>query len=239
MLDLGFCNGTQAFQGRDHLFPVGDGIALFRGLPEPERAALAAASREKHLERDAIIFLKGDRPTGVFAVLSGTIKIACQSPGGEERVIALPGPGQVFGENPLLLGHAYPYMATALTEARLLHVDGAALRELIATSHDFCRRMLTRVAEGIFATIDDLEDYRVRTPRERVVRFLLEQRKALPQSDSVVAFSAPKGILASRLGMTPESFSRSLRDLAEAGLIRAGRTGVRLLNPKRLAALLD
>lgn len=245
MLNLAFSqhafasNRTPAFRGSGHPFPRGEDIALFRGLAEPELAALAAASREKSHAKDAVVFLKGDRPTGVFAVLAGTIKIACQSSRGEERVIALPGPGQVFGENPLLLGHAYPYMATALTEARLLHVDSAVLFELISRSPDFCRCMLTRVAEGIFAAIDDIEDYRVRAPRERVVRFLLQQRKAAPQAEPIIVFPVPKNILASRLGMRPESFSRSLRDLVEAGLIKVGKEGVRLLNQRRLAALLD
>jgi CRP-like cAMP-binding protein len=227
----------------DACLPQLKNIPFFAGLPERQLAVLAQASCERSYKKDTFVFMKGDRPTGLFAVVSGTIKMACQSPQGEERVIDLIGPGQVFGEAALLLDCPYPYLTAALTPARLLHVDGGALHKLVDASPTFSQRMLSRLSHGIVAVMRDLEDYRVHTPRERVIRFLLDQRNlshpATGQARQSIAFPAPKHVFASLLGMTPESLSRSMRDLAEAGLIEVGKTRVKVLDRQRLAYFLS
>lgn len=227
-----------ALSGDAPLRQIGS-IPLFAGLPEFQLAALAEASREKCYGKDAWVFLKGDRPSSLFAILSGTVKIACQSPSGGEKILDLLGPGQVFGEASLLLDCPYPYSAAALSHTRLMHVEGGALRTLINGSPGFSRRMLSRLSQGIYAIINDLEDYRMRAPRERIVRFLLDQCGLSAQARPVIAFPAPKHIFASRLGMTPEALSRGLRDLRDAGLIEAGKVDVKVLDRHGLKLLLD
>lgn len=221
----------------DFLFQQLAGIPLFEGLPAAQLTQLAAASREQRCGKDALLFMKGDRPTGLFAVLSGTIKLACQSPLGKEKVIGLPGPGQVFGEAALLLDCPYPFAASALAPARLLHVDGQALRELVACSSALAYRMLSQVSDGICTIMGDLEDCRMRAPQERIARFLLDRSAVAGQGAAAITFPASKHIFASRLGMVPESLARAMRDLADAGLIEIGKDCVRVLDRKRLAVL--
>lgn len=208
---------------------------LFAELDDAELAELAAATHERHCAKDAVVLLKGDCPSGLFVVASGTIKIACQSPGGGERVIDLPGPGQVFGESALVLERPYPYMASALTAACLLHVDGRALRGLADRSAGFARRLLAHLSWRVFASMRDLEDYRVRAPLERLIGFLFDHGAAASDADCpVVALGVPKHVIASRLGMTPESLSRCLRELSDGGLIAVGTDSVRVLDSDRL-----
>lgn len=219
----------------DAALPQLQAIPFFAGLPEAQLAQLAQASCEKNYRKDEFVFLKGDHPTGLFAIVAGTIKMACQSPQGGEKVIELMGAGQVFGEAALLIDAPYPYLTSALTDARLLHVDGAVLRKLAAVSPCLLQRLLSRVSQGIFTVMRDLEDYRTRSPRERVIRFLLDQRSLSDQVRHSIAFPAPKHVFASLLGMTPESLSRSMRDLAEAGLIEVGKRSIKILDRQRLA----
>lgn len=221
----------------DSFLPQLAAIPFFEGLPDAHLAQLARASREQRYDKDKLLFLKGDRPTGLFAVLAGTIKLACQSPRGKEKVIGLPGPGQVFGEAALLLDCPYPFAASALTPARLLHVDGQALRELVACSSAMAHRMLSHVSDGICTIIGDLEDVRMRAPRERVARFLFDRSITVGQGAAAITFPAAKHIFASRLGMVPESLTRAMRDLADAGLIEIGKDHVRVLDRKGLAVL--
>lgn len=213
-------------------------IPLFDGLPATLHAQLSLASCEKLYRKDQCVFIKGDRPTHLFAILDGTIKLACQSPQGEEKVIDLLGPGRVFGEASLLLDKPYPYLAAAVAETRLLQVDGAALRQAVLHSPLLTQRLLSHVAQGIFTVMRDLEDYRAHTPRERVIRFLLDQRGHAQPPRNSISIPAPKHVFASLLGMTPESLSRSMRDLAEAGLIEVGKRRIHVLDRQRLAYFL-
>lgn len=224
-------------QPTDPFIPQLAALPVFEGLPAAQLARLAAASREHRYGKDALLFQKGDRPTGLFAVLAGTIKLACHSPLGKERVIDLPEAGTVFGEAALLLDCPYPFSATALTSARLLHVDGQALRELLARSTELTQRLLSRVSDGICTIIGDIEDFRMRAPRERVARFLFERSTVAGPGAAAITFPASKHIFASRLGMVPESLARAIRDLADAGLIEIGKDHVRVLDRKGLAVL--
>lgn len=211
-------------------------IPFFEGLPEAQLERLAAASHEQRHGKDALLFLKDDRPTGLFAVISGTVKLACQSSRGEEKVIDLPGAGQVFGEAAVLLDCPYLFTAAALTPVRLLHIDGQALRDLVASSSDLTQRMLSRVSAGICNIMGDLEDYRMRAPLGRIARFLLDRGNEAGRG-AAITFPAPKNVFASRLGMVPESLSRAMRDLADAGLIEIGKDHVRVLDRQGLAVV--
>ncbi len=208
---------------------------LFSELDEAELAELAAATRERHCAKDEVVLLKGDCPSGLFVVAAGTIKIACQSPAGGEKVIDLPGPGQVFGESSLVLDRPYPFMASALSPTCLLHVDGRALQGLAERSAGFARRLLAHLSLRVYAGVRDLENYRVRVPLERLIGFLLDQSDATPNDENqVVALGVPKHVVASRLGMAPESLSRCLRELSDSGLIAVGTDQVKVLDRDRL-----
>ena len=208
---------------------------LFSELDVAELAEIAAATHERHFAKDEVVLLKGDCPSGLFVVASGTIRIVCQSPAGGEKVIDLPGPGQVFGESSLVLDRPYPFMASALAPTCLLHVDGRALRGLVGRSAGFSRRLLAHLSQRVFAGMRDIENFRVQAPLERLVGFLHDQSAGAEGADAVIFLGVPKHVIASRLGMTPESLSRCLRDLADSGLIEVGWDHVTVLDRTRLA----
>jgi CRP-like cAMP-binding protein len=212
-------------------------IPIFDCLSDVQLRLLAKSSRERIYRKGMLVFLKGDQPSGLFAVISGTLKMACQSPRGDEKIIDLPASGQVFGEAALLLGSPYPYYAAALGPARLLHIDGSALHELIGASSAFAQRMMSHIAQGIATVLDDLEDYCLRDPRQRLARFLLDRTAA--DNGAAITFPVQLHVFASRLGMTPEALSRALRDLREAGAIEVCKWTTRVINREKLAVLVD
>ncbi|MEW6513217.1 MAG: Crp/Fnr family transcriptional regulator [Pseudomonadota bacterium] len=209
--------------------------SLFAVLAEAELEDLVAATHERHYAKDEVVLLKGDYPSGLFVVGSGRVKIACQSPGGGEKVVDLPGPGQVFGEASLVLDQPYPYMASALAPTSLLHVEGRTLQGLADRSAGFARHLLAHLSQRVFAGLRDLENYRVQAPLERLVGFLHDQSAGEAGADAVIVLGVPKHVIASRLGMTPESLSRCLRDLADSGLIEVGSDHVTVLDRMRLS----
>lgn len=217
-------------------------IPLFADLPDAELGVLAQASRTQDYARNEVVCVKGDRATALYAVLSGTVRISCMAPDGGEKVVDLLGPGQTFGEGTLFLGdQTQPFLAAAMSPAQLLLVDGAVLRDVVHASPRLSLRMLLRLSEWILAVMRNIEDVSMRTTHERVVHFLLAQQSQSecdgfePDTQDLV-FPAPKHVCASLLGMTPESFSRTVRDLAEDGLIAVKRRRVDVLDWPRLAA---
>src|SRR5262249_20613689 len=72
---------------------------------EPEAfEQLCRYAKHATLKRGTPIFAKGDPPTSLFAVISGTVKISISAPDGRNAILNLIGPGEIFGEIALLDG---------------------------------------------------------------------------------------------------------------------------------------
>lgn len=213
-------------------------IQLFSGLTEVHLATLAAASSERRYEQNEVIFLKGDQSSGLFAVVSGRVKMTCQGPSGDEKVIALRGARDVFGEENLYHDCPYAYMATALSKTSLLHIDTRSLRALVDFSEAFRLDILAHMSQRLFLGLRDIENLRVRSPLERLAGFLHDQMVVQEDPQPKVNLQASKQVIASHLGMTPESFSRCLRDMVESGIVDVRGRAILILDRERLAALL-
>ncbi|MDT4862127.1 transcriptional activator FtrB [compost metagenome] len=65
-----------------------------------------------------------------------------------------------------------------------------------------------------------------------MARFLCQEQEA---GNGEIRFNVPKRLIASRLGIQPETFSRILHRLMDAGLIAMERRQIRVLDTPSLA----
>ena len=75
---------------------------IFCDLDSEAFDQLCRYAKHATLKRGTPIFAKGDPPTSLFAVISGTVKISISSPDGRNAILNLIGPGEIFGEMALL-----------------------------------------------------------------------------------------------------------------------------------------
>ncbi|MDI6746287.1 MAG: Crp/Fnr family transcriptional regulator [Rhodocyclaceae bacterium] len=218
----------------NHLLFLLKRTALFGDLPDVLLAQVAMATQERRYARDVVVLQKDSHPTGLLVIVSGKLKEACRSPGGEEKVIEILGADQTCGEAALFLDCPYPMRATALNNAVLLHIDKQAIAGLIDTQPVFVCHVLQVLAERQNSILRDIDAYARSSLLQRLVGYLIEQRRASADSASSIILPATKQVVASRLSMTPEALSRTLRDLADAGLIEMRGKRVILLDPDRL-----
>jgi CRP-like cAMP-binding protein len=202
----------------DH-FPRLAQFSLFRDLAADEAERLAALVRERRYGKGEIVFQKGDQPTGLYLVVAGLIKEACQSPQGGEKIIELVETGQAFGEAALFLDDPYPYSATALTDTVLWHLDRQVIHDLVSRHPAFVNRMVMALSGRVFALMRDVEACTVQNPIQRVACYLLSKCEDKAAKRASIVLPATKQAVASRLGMTPEALSRILRDFVDAALI--------------------
>ncbi len=209
---------------------------LFQRLGEARLGWVASRSRERKLDRNEILFQKGDAAHSLYLVVYGQVKLALPAANGNEKVVELVGPRQCFGEVALLAGNPYPVLAQAVSETLLAQVPGDVLSELLDSDPGFSRGMLTCLANRTHTLIRDVEAYTQQTSAQRVISFL--QHHCL--SDSMCAdniemtLPAPKQVIASRLNLTPETLSRIFHDLTEANLIEVQGKNITINSLKRL-----
>ena len=213
-------------------------LPLFRELDLPQLDAIAAATTEQRVAVGAVLFHRGDPCDGIYVIVVGRVKLALLAPAGAEKVIEILGPGQSFGEAVMFLGKPQILGAEALADSLLLFIRKNAIVEAVERNPQFARRMLDELSLRLYRLVADIEAYTLKSATERVTGYLLaalvEDTGAQP-GDVLLAES--KSVLASRLNITREHFSRILHELAQAGLIRVSGRNIHILDPAGLREL--
>jgi CRP-like cAMP-binding protein len=213
-------------------------LPLFRELSAEEIDRLAQGTTEHHVPRGTVVVNKGDPNEGFHLVVYGQIKLSLTTPQGDEKVVEIIGPGFSFGEALMFMGKPYIVTATALADSLLLHVKRETVFEGLARDPEFARRMLAGMSRKLHSLVSDLESVTLKSGRERVIGYLLRQDAEGADGDAPFTVKLPvsKAIVASRLNLTPEHFSRILHELAAEGLIEVAGRDVRIVDPVRLRA---
>ncbi|MDH4173605.1 MAG: cyclic nucleotide-binding domain-containing protein [Betaproteobacteria bacterium] len=201
-------------------------LPMFSEMQRAELDRIAASTLAVHAEKGEAICHCGDPCTGFHVVVYGQVKLGFSSPQGVEKVVEIVRPGQSFGEALMFLDAPYIVFAQALADSMLLHVAKHAVLDELARDAGFARRMLSGLARRLHGLVRDVEAYTLRSSHERVIGYLLaEAPEGANGGAAEVHLSAGKSVIASRLNMTPEHFSRILHELGNDGMIEIqGRT---------------
>ena len=113
-----------------------------------------------------------------------------------------------------------------MADSLLLHVSRSAVFEELERNPRFARKMLGGLSRRLHGVISDVEAYCMHSGAQRVIGYLLrDAEQAEGDSQLDVMLPTNKGVVASRLNLTPQHFSRILHELSESGLVRVeGRT---------------
>jgi CRP-like cAMP-binding protein len=212
---------------------------LCAGLSETELTKLGSATREMKVGKGDIIFHRGDPCTGIHVMQRGTAKLVMTSAVGKEKIVELLGEGQSFGLDSLLAGRPYRLTAQTLSDCTLLHIAGAAVLGELEQAPGLVRNMLTRMTEHSQRLIEDVETYSLCSGKQRIVGFLLQAQGEMHIDGDSAAFPLPahKGVIASRLNLTQEHFSRLLHEMQALDLIVVDGSTIRIPSLDRLRPL--
>ena len=194
-------------------------VPLFSGLEKDEIARIARGTREVNAQRGDILFHKGDVATGFHLIVYGQVKLAFTSPQGGEKVVDIVGQGHSFGEAIMFMEKPYMVYAQALVDSQLLHISKAAILEEIEKDPKLGRKMIASLSMRLHHLITDVESYSLHSGRQRIIGYLLRDNMESDAQSLTVTLPTSKGVIASRLNLTQEHFSRILHELTELGLI--------------------
>jgi CRP-like cAMP-binding protein len=211
-------------------------LPLFKEIDSEEIERVAQGTRAVHLERGQVLFHKGDPAEGFYLVVYGQVKLAFTSPQGGDKVVEIIGPGMSFGEAVMFLEKPYPVYAQALADSMLLQVSRNAVFQEVERNPQFARKMLGGLSRRLHGLVSDVEAYSLRSGAQRVIGYLLRDDILAEGGPRAVSITLPtnKGVIASRLNLTPQHFSRILHELTEAGLIRVDGRSVHVPDVDRL-----
>lgn len=205
---------------------------IFRGMSAEEIGRIAQGTRELRAARGEVLFRRGDPCEGFHILAYGQVKLALTTPAGEEKVVEIIGPGHSFGEAMMFAERPYIVTATALADSLMLHVGKGTLFAEIDRDPGLARRMLGSLSMRLHMLVKDMEGYTLHSAAQRVIGFLTRLEDEAQASR--ITLPAQKSLVASRLNLTPEYFSRILHELSDAGLVRIEGRDIEILDPEGL-----
>jgi len=212
-------------------------LPMFRHVAPAQLRKLARRAEMRRAARDTLLFARGDAATGCYALVRGLVKLSLRAPGGAEKVLRLIGPGETFAESVMFDAQPQPVDALVLADSELVFLPAPALYNMLDHDRAFARALLAGLSQQIHMLIADIEAYSLSSGTQRIAAFLHALADSSGPAPARVRLPANKTVIASRLGVTKETFSRLLHELIAQGLVEVSRRDILLRDPPRLAEL--
>jgi len=197
-------------------------------LTEDQSQTLADLANELTIDKGELIFQEGDRGQGFYIVAQGKIKVFKMSFEGKEQILHIYGPGHTFGEVAVFQGKNFPASAMALEQSTVLFLPREAFVQQIEKSPALAMNMLADLSRRLREFTVQIENLSLKEVPARLAAYILtlafeqpaehSQEKQIPAAK--VSLPVSKVQLASLIGTTPETISRGLKKIEQAGFIK-------------------
>ncbi len=210
---------------------------LFAALDDEAAASLRRSMGEVVLARAEALFDEGDRGDRLYVICEGKIKLGRSSSDGRENLLAVLGPGEMFGELSLFDPGPRTATATAVGETRLIGLGHDDLQPFLAQRPAVAQHLLGALARRLRRTNETLADLVFSDVPGRVAKALLDLSTRFGQATDdgiLVAHELTQEELAQLVGASRETVNKALADFASRGWLRLEARAVVLLDVERL-----
>ncbi|MCE8017109.1 cyclic nucleotide-binding domain-containing protein [Halomonas sp. MCCC 1A17488] len=192
-------------------------VPLFAGLEDETLALLTDGAVERSYRRGALLFRKGEPADRFYVVLDGWVKLFRESPDGNECMVGLFTRGESFAEAAMFDRLGFPVNAAVAEEARLLAFTADHFLPTLERNHGLALNMLANLSGMLRYLVRQLDQLTLQPTYQRLAAFIVSLCPA-EEGPASVRLPCDKLLIAGRLGMKPESFSRAMARLREVGV---------------------
>jgi CRP-like cAMP-binding protein len=226
---------TTSYSATMEANPTLKDIYLFQEFDDLQLETIAGSTKQFSLEPGQRLFNQGDPIERFYFLQQGQMKLYRLSVDGYEKVIDIVGAGQTFAEAVVFMERdGYPVNAEALEASELLGFKAATFLKLLKESNDSCLRLMANMSQRLRWQLNEIDRLTLHSATFRFINFLLDPPASCRVNAGEVRLNVPKSVLASRLSIQPETFSRILSRLTGAGLIEVRREALKLLDVEAL-----
>ncbi len=211
---------------------------LFSALDDEAATALRASMAETKLRRGDVLFHEGDSGDRLYVVLDGKVKLGRTSSDGRENLLAILGPGQMFGELSLFDPGPRSATVTTVTDATFASLSHEDLLKWLEGRPMVAHGLLAQLAGRLRKANDVVADLVFSDVPGRVAKALLDlaDRFGRTADDGVhVHHDLTQEELAQLVGASRETVNKALADFASRGWIRLEPRSVVIMDIERMS----
>jgi CRP-like cAMP-binding protein len=190
---------------------------LFSALSDTQLERVRRHSHITDMVEGESLFFQGDKATSFYLMLSGRVKLFRVSPDGKEKVVEIMETGASFAEALMFMDQPnYPVTATALAPSRVVVINCREYKAMLHESIESCFLLMGNMSYRLRSLIREIDALSLDTGTVRTIAYLLHQA---PEGATSFELKVAKSVIASRLSVKPETFSRILKSLHERGIV--------------------
>ncbi|MGJ7458798.1 Crp/Fnr family transcriptional regulator [Halomonas sp. MA07-2] len=201
-------------------------VPLFTGLADDTLTLLARGAHERCCPRGTRLFAQGEPADRFYVVLDGWVKLYRDSPDGSECMVGLFTRGESLAEAAMFDRQGFPVNGGVAEDARLLVFPAEPFLDTLHKHRGLTLNLLANLTGMLRALVLQLDQLTNQSTHQRLAAFLLSLCPA-DAPRATVSLPCDKMLIAGRLGMKPESFSRAMARLRAFG-VRCERNCVHL-----------
>ena len=222
---------SDAVRARQTLFTV----RQFVDLPEDVLATLAVRMIPCKFDAGQVICLEGEPGEKVFIIEKGWVKAVRTAVDGREQAAMFLRGGELFGDEAVFTGAAYPVTVIALENITAWALDGSALLELVQRYPSLAVTFIRHLGDRVLYYVQLVEDLGLRSVQARVAHTLLLHAE-LKDDQLIVPRQAWTTLdeMATRLGTVRDVLGRTISALEADGILRMERTKIIIFDPRKL-----
>ena len=215
---------------------------MFKDLCDAALSELARKTVPRQLEKDEILFLAGEKASGLFVVATGALRAYRVNANGREQVIHVERAPSTIGEIPVFDDGVYPATAAAEEDSTVLFVSKENVRRLFLKYPQLALAALKLMAGRLRRTAGLIEEISLHEVRQRLARYLLEEARRQNSGDKAdvkLKLKLTNQQIAARIGSVREVVSRALNRLQQENFIKIENRSVLVLDVEALSRLIE
>ncbi len=207
---------------------------LFKDFSDESFQYILQTSGILSLRKNEVLFKCSDIAKHFFLLRSGQITLFQTSLEGNEKVVNIIQLGETFCEANMFIESYYHSMnAKASHDSEVFYFSLDIFKSQLSYTNKSCLAMMAEMSHRLKMQTQEIIDLSIHDAQYRLVHYLLENCSQIEgpfQCQPTLKLSMTKSILASRLSITPETFSRILTRLKKQALITIKDDVIFLIN---------
>lgn len=185
-------------------------------------------------KKKQIIYHEGSRPTKLYYIKKGMVKIFKSNSDGKELVINLHNEGELLGYASLMDGSNYRETAQTLQDTELVIIPGAEFEEMITGNWPVAKKLISLMAGDIIRQNEQMLNIAYNSLRRKVAIALL---KVYKKFNTAIRMSREN--LAAIAGTATESLTKTFSELKKENIIDIKDGNIMIVDIKRLMQLAE
>ena len=210
--------------------------SIFSDLKNSDLVILSENKCGNIYKKGQMIFYEGNKPTGLFCINHGKVKVYKMNEQGKEQIVRLAKDGDVIGYRSLVSGTMYAASASVLEDATICYIPKSHFTHLLQSNVELSMKTIRLLSHDLEMAEKKISRLAQNTVRERLAETLLSLKEfsGLEEDHETIGISLSREEMANIVGTATETVIRLLSEFNHEKLIEISGRKIKILNHQGL-----